>query len=83
MQIEWLDALLYRVSVRKCEMAQRVWRYSSLTGANGDVRRGRDAGRQNDYFSRWSEINEASSAGSTTPSRVSNSLPWAKKCVVG
>lgn len=35
------------------------------------------------YFRRWSEINAANSAASTTPSRVRTSLPRAKKCVVG
>jgi len=35
------------------------------------------------YFIKWSAINAASSAGSTTPSRVRSSLPLEKKCVVG
>lgn len=79
-----LTRTLYPVCAKKCEgglSRERPERRINCRRVSVDAVRA--TGDGSCYFSRWSEISAASSAGSTTPSRVNSSLPAAKKCVVG
>ena len=74
-----------RVSLEQVEAA--VWPNGNGTASVQEIGEGcllvPEISEERNYFRKWSKISAASSAGSTTPSRVRSSLPLEKKWVVG